>query len=123
MKLLVPKVPLSSNAALQATNVTHPSSPQRMKLHVGSVVLRGFGHNAGSRFHHALQEAMMQGMQQRPEFSFTHNLQLDRISIPPLAAGATVEDAARQVARGLLRTLEKRADKSNEKERGESAHG
>ncbi|SDF21447.1 hypothetical protein SAMN05444167_1733 [Terriglobus roseus] len=66
---------------------------------------------------------MMQGIQQRRDLSFGHNLQLDRISIPPLAAGATVEDAARQVAFGLLRELAARAGKSKAQGREERAHG
>lgn len=123
MKTRASKAPLASNAAPRAANVTHPSLPQTVNLHVGSVSLRGFGQNAGPRFHRALREAMTQGLQQRPELSFAQSLQLDRISIPPLAAGATVEDAARQVASGLLRTLEAHASESRAKGREESAHG
>lgn len=121
MKTHTSRVPSASNAVLQATSMIPSPLPQRMNLRIGSVSLRGFGRDAGPRFQNALKEAILQGIQQRRELSFTNNIQLDHISIPPLAAGATVEDAARQVARGLLRTLEKQADKSNEK--GEGAHG
>lgn len=123
MKTSALNMPLSSNAAPQAANVTQSSLPHRMNLHVGSVSLRGFGQDVGPRFQQALKKAMMQGLQQRPELSFAQGLQLDRISIPPLTAGATVEDAARQVASGLLRTLEARANKSGTKRREESANG
>ena len=123
MKTDVPNVSPRSDAVPQAACVTRPPLPQRMSLRVGSVSLRGFGPDAGNRFHHALQQAMMQGIRQRRELSFSGNIQLDRISIPPLGAGATVEDAARQVASGLLRTLEARVSKGNVKGREESARG
>ena len=123
MKTHPTKAPPGSSAVQPVADITRAAMPQRMNLQVRNVSLRGFGQNAGPRFHQALQEAMMQGIQQRRELSFPDNLRVDRISIPPLAAGATVEDAARQVAFGLLRTLEARATRSNKKGREENAHG
>lgn len=123
MKTHATKAPSGLSTVPQLVSATRTSLPQRMNVHVGSVSLRGFGQNAGPRFHQALQEAMMRGIQQRRELSFTDNLRVDRISIPPLAAGASVEDAARQVAAGLLRALEERTKRSNKKGREENAHG
>lgn len=123
MKVNALNQPSESNIVPQAVKTVQSSSPQRLNLRVDRVSLCGFGQDAGPRFHIALREAIMQGIQQRRDLSFAQNLQLDRISVPPLAAGATVEDAARQVASGLLHALQTRALKSNAKGRGERAHG
>ncbi|SEB38816.1 hypothetical protein SAMN05443244_0184 [Terriglobus roseus] len=90
---------------MPAAGAGHGAAAPQVRLQIGRLSLRGFGADAGERFHLALQKAMTQGMQQGQGLTHGGNLHLNRLAIPALSAGATVEDAARQVAAGLLRAL------------------